>query len=128
MNSVHPDGIDWMEVRQWLTIRPTEGNVSADLLHGTAGFDSSHDIPSRQVLVFEAHARLSKDSYLIQAAQHPPRQSDPSMCQEVLLVLHLDTLSRRSSNWDRTTYGSTNHLFRATRPTDVLPRVVNGDR
>jgi hypothetical protein len=72
MNSVHPDGIDWMEVRQWLTIRPTEGNVSADLLHGTAGFDSSHDIPSRKVLVFEAHARLSKYSHLIQAAQHLP--------------------------------------------------------
>jgi hypothetical protein len=94
MNSVHADGIDWMEVRQWLTIRPTEGNVSADLLHGAARFDSSHDIPSRQVLVFETHARLSKDSYLIQAAQHPPSQSNPSMCQEVLLVLHLDNLSR----------------------------------
>jgi hypothetical protein len=80
MNSVHPDGIDWMEVRQWLTIRPTESNVSADLLHGTAGFDSSYDIPSRQVLVFEAYTRLSKDSYLIQAAQHPPGQSDPAMC------------------------------------------------
>jgi len=94
MNSVHPDGVDWMEIRQWLTIRPTEGNVSADLLHGAAGFDSSHDIPSRHVLVSEAHARLSKDSYLIQAAQHPSGQCDPSMYQEVLFVLHSDTLSR----------------------------------
>jgi hypothetical protein len=93
MNSVHADGIDWMEVRQWLTIRPTEGNVSADLLHGAARFDSSHDIPSRQVLVFETHVRLGKDSYLIQAAQHPSGQSDPSTRQEVLLVLHSDTLS-----------------------------------
>jgi hypothetical protein len=90
MNSVHPDGIDWMEVGQWLAIRPTEGNVSADLLHCAAGFDSSYDIPSRQVLVFETHARLSEDSYLIQAPQHPPRQSDPSTAQEILLALHLD--------------------------------------
>jgi hypothetical protein len=93
VNSVHPDGIDWMEVGQWLTIRPTEGNVSADLLHCAAGFDSSHDIPSRQVLVFETHARLSKDSYLIQSAQNSPGQSDPSMRQEVLVVLHVATLS-----------------------------------
>ena len=78
---------------QWLTIRPTEGNVSTDILHGAAGFDSSHDISSRQVLVFETHARLSKDSYLIQAAQHPSGQSDPSTRQEVLLVLHVGTLS-----------------------------------
>src|ERR1700719_3878015 len=102
MNSVNPDRIDWMKVGQWFTIRPTEGNVSADLLHCAAGFDSSHDIPSRQVLVFETHARLSKDSYFIQAAQHPPGKSDPSMCQEVLLVLHLDTHSRGSLNWNRT--------------------------
>src|SRR6266853_6686199 len=128
MNSVHPDGVDWMEVGQWLTVWPTEGNVSADVLHGSAGFDSSHDIPSSQVLVFEAHARLSKDSYLIQAAQNPPSQSDPSMCQEILLVLHLDTLSQGSLNWDWATYGSTNHLFRATRPTNVFSRVLNGDR
>jgi hypothetical protein len=94
MDSVHSDGIDWMEVRQWLTIRRTEGNVSADLLHCTAGFDSSHDIPSCQMLVFETHARLSKDSYLIQTPAHPLSQSNPSMCQEILLVLHSDTLSR----------------------------------
>jgi len=94
MNSVDPDGIDWMEVGQWLAIRPTEGNVSADLLHCAAGFDSSHDIPSCQMLVFETHAWLSKDSYLIQSARHPPSQSNPSMRQEVLPVLHLDTLSR----------------------------------
>src|SRR6267378_4985736 len=128
MNSVDPDGIDWMEVGQWLTVWPTEGNVSADVLHGSAGFDSSHDIPSSQVLVFEAHGRLSKDSYLIQAAQNPPSQSDPSMCQEILLVLHLDTLSRGSLNWDRTAHGPTNHLLRAACPTDVFPRVLNGDR
>jgi hypothetical protein len=94
MNSVDPDGIDWMEVGQWLAIQPTEGNVSADLLHCAARFDSSHDIPSCQMLVFETHARLSKDSYLIQAAQHPSGQSDPSTRQEVLLFLHVGTLSR----------------------------------
>jgi len=32
------------------------------------------------------------------------------------------------SDWDRTTNGSTNHLFRAACPTDVFPRVLNGDR
>src|SRR5260370_42285633 len=79
-----------MEVGQCLSVWPTESNVPADLLHGSAGFDSSHDIPSRQMLVLEAYGRLSKDSYLIQAAQHRPGQSDPSMCQEVSWVLHLD--------------------------------------
>jgi hypothetical protein len=93
MDSVYSDSVDWMKVRQWLTVWPTEGNVSADVLHGSAGFDPSHDIPSRKVLVFETHARLSKDSYLIQTAKNPPGQSDPSMCQEGLVVMHLDTLS-----------------------------------
>jgi hypothetical protein len=36
MNSVHSDGIDWMEIRQWLAIRPTERNVPAEILYGTA--------------------------------------------------------------------------------------------
>src|SRR6266853_5525906 len=116
-----------MTGRLQATPRKTGVRPSGEAVFDLAAIDSSHDIPSRQVLVFETHARLSKDSYLIQAAQHRPRQCDPSMCQEVLLVLHLDTLSRRSLNWDRTTYRSTNHLFRATRPTDVFPRVVNGN-
>ena len=64
---------------------------SGEAVFDLAAIDSSHDIPSRQVLVFETHARLSKDSYFIQAAQHPPGESDPSMCQEVSCVLHLDT-------------------------------------
>jgi hypothetical protein len=94
MNPVHADGINWMEVGQRLTLQPTEGNVPADFLHGAAGFDSSRDIPSRQMLVLEAYGRLSKDSYLVQTAQHPPSERDPSMRQEVLRVLHSDTLSR----------------------------------
>jgi len=67
MNSVHSDGIDWMEIRQWLTIRPTERNVPAEVLDGTAGFDSSHHIAFAQMLVFEAHVGLRKNAYLIQA-------------------------------------------------------------
>ena len=36
MNSVHSDGIDWMEIWQWLAIRPTECHVPTEVLHGSA--------------------------------------------------------------------------------------------
>jgi hypothetical protein len=36
MNSVHSDGIDWMQIRQWLTFRPTECHVPTEVLHSTA--------------------------------------------------------------------------------------------
>jgi len=67
MNSVYSDGIDWMEIRQWLTIRPTERNVPAEVLHGTAGFDPSHNITFSYMLVFETHVGLHRNAYLIQA-------------------------------------------------------------
>jgi hypothetical protein len=68
MNSVHPDGVDWVETRQWLTIRPTERNVPTEILHGSAGFDSAHHIAFGQMLVFEAHLGLRKNAYPIQAS------------------------------------------------------------
>jgi hypothetical protein len=55
VNAVHSDGVDGMEIRQRFASQPTEGNVSADLRHGAARLDPSHDIPSRQVLVFKAY-------------------------------------------------------------------------
>jgi hypothetical protein len=36
MNSVHTDSIDWMQIWQRLTFRPTERDVAAEVLHGTS--------------------------------------------------------------------------------------------
>jgi len=62
-----------MEIWQWLAGRTTECYVPAEILYRAAGFDSPHDIPSRQMLVFESHAGLNKDSRRIQTPQHSPR-------------------------------------------------------
>jgi hypothetical protein len=47
MNAIDSDRVDRMETHQWLAQRAAEGNVSADLLHGPARFDSSHDVSVR---------------------------------------------------------------------------------
>jgi hypothetical protein len=65
MNSVHSDGIDRMEIRQWLALQPTERNVPPEVLHRTAGFDASHHIAFGPMLVFEAHLGLRKNADLI---------------------------------------------------------------
>jgi hypothetical protein len=54
-----------MEIRQWPTIRPAERNVAAEVLHGTARLDSSHDITFGQMLVFEAHLGLREYAYFV---------------------------------------------------------------
>jgi hypothetical protein len=68
MNSVHSDGIDWMEIWQWLAIRPAERNVPAEFLHGSAGFDPSHYIAFAEMLVFETDLGLCKYSYFLQTS------------------------------------------------------------
>src|SRR6266481_6066331 len=89
MNSVDSDGIDWMEIRQWLAIWPTERNVPSEGLHGTAGFDPSHHIAFGQMLVFEAHLGLRIYAYFIQASQHSLRQGEPPTRQRILFVRHV---------------------------------------
>lgn len=88
MNSVYADGINWMEVRQVLTIRRTERSVSAKLLYGTTGFDASHDVPFHQRLVLEADLGLHEDSHVVQAAQYSPRQGKATTRKQVLFPLH----------------------------------------
>jgi hypothetical protein len=66
MNSIHSDGVDWMQIRQRLTFRPTERNVPAKVLDGAARFDSSHHISFGHMLVFETHPGLRKNAYLVQ--------------------------------------------------------------
>lgn len=73
MDSVHSDGVDRMEIRQWLASRTAERHVPAKILYRAARFYSSHDVPSRQMLVFQSHTGLNKDSQRIQAPQHLPR-------------------------------------------------------
>ena len=68
MDSVHSDGVDWMEIGQWLARQPAERNVAAEILHGTAGFDPSHNIAFRQMLVFEAHLGLRENAGLSQTS------------------------------------------------------------
>ena len=65
MNAVDADSIDGMEILQRLANRIAEGNVSSDLFHCSARFDSSHYIPPRQVLVLKAYVRLRENSYFL---------------------------------------------------------------
>lgn len=62
MKSIHSDGIDWMEIHQWLTIWSAERNVAANLLHRTARLDASQNILSGQMLVLETYVRLRENS------------------------------------------------------------------
>src|SRR5712671_875294 len=78
--------------------------------------------------MFETHTRLSNDSDVLQASQHCSRQSESSTRQSILFAPHLPTPLRRLTNSNRTAHGPANHLFRTTRPADVLPWVVDGDR
>jgi hypothetical protein len=47
MNAVDSHSVDRMEIRQRLSGRAAEGNVSADLSHRAARFDTSHDVSPR---------------------------------------------------------------------------------
>jgi hypothetical protein len=44
MNAVDSHRVDRMQIRQRLTVRPAEGNVSAYLTHCATRFDTSHDV------------------------------------------------------------------------------------
>jgi hypothetical protein len=55
MNSVHADCIHRMKILKLLTIFSCEGDVPSDLSNRTSGFHSTHHVPLREILVFEAH-------------------------------------------------------------------------
>lgn len=93
MNAVDSDSVDRMEVRQRPSDQPAECDVSADLSHRAARFDTSHDIASRQVLVLKTDMGLRENPYLVQLAEHVPRQDQSTMCEEVLCVNHSGILS-----------------------------------
>jgi hypothetical protein len=61
-----------MEIRQRLTVRPAESNVSAELLNRSARFDSADHIAPRQVLVLKAYMGLREYAYCVQAAKNVP--------------------------------------------------------
>jgi hypothetical protein len=61
MNAVDSHSVDRMEIRQRLSGRAAEGNVSADLTYCATRFDPSHDISSRQVLVLKTYVRLREN-------------------------------------------------------------------
>jgi len=94
MNAVDSEGIDRMEIRQWLASRPTESNVSAKLPHRAARFDSSHYVSSRQMLVLKTYLGVRKNSHLVQAVQHSPRQGEPAMFEQLLFLHHGLSLTR----------------------------------
>jgi len=79
MKTVDPDSVNRMEIRQRLTGGTTEGNVSANLLHRPARFDSPYHISSRQVLVFETYVGLRQNTYSLQAAEKGPGQCESAM-------------------------------------------------
>jgi hypothetical protein len=93
VHSIHADGIDWMQIRQWLTFRPTECHVPTEVLHSTARFDSAYDISSRQMLVLKAYVGLRGNSYFVQAAQRFSRQGEPAMREQVSFLHHALTLT-----------------------------------
>jgi hypothetical protein len=79
MKPVDCDSIDRMQIRQRLTFRPAECNVSAYLPHRAAGFDASNNVSSGQVLVLKTYARLRENPYRVDTAEHVSRQRKPSL-------------------------------------------------
>lgn len=69
MKAVDSYSVNRMKIRQWLTGGTAEGNVSANLLHRPARFDSAYHISLRQMLVLKTHVRLHKNSHILQLPQ-----------------------------------------------------------
>jgi len=64
MNSIHPDGINGMEVSQGLAIFSAEGYVVTHLANSAARFHSPDHVALREMLVFQSHFRPSENSNL----------------------------------------------------------------
>jgi hypothetical protein len=65
MNSIHPDGINGMEVSQRFAIFAGEGHVVTHLADSAARFHSPDHVAPRQMLVLQTHFRTSKDPNLL---------------------------------------------------------------
>ena len=74
MKTVHSDRLYWMQTLHCLAIFLREGDVSPQVSDRSAGLQSTHDIAFRQVLVFQAHGRMGKDSSFFQHSQRLPRE------------------------------------------------------
>src|SRR6266853_5861958 len=73
-------------------------------------------------------SRSTEQRFLLHPSCAAPSWRERSLdVPRSFVCLAFGYLSCGSLNWDRTANCSTNHLFRATRPTDVFPRVVNGN-
>jgi hypothetical protein len=64
MNSIHPDGINGMEVSQRLAIFAAEGHIVAHLSDCPARFHPPDHVAPREMLVLQTYFRPSKNSDL----------------------------------------------------------------
>lgn len=95
MRAIDSNGINGMQMRQRLAVWPAEGDIPPESLHRTARFDAPHNISARQMLVLEAHVRLSKDTYFVKAAQNRLWQGETSMAERTLLSHDVDLHAER---------------------------------
>jgi len=62
MNSIHPDGINGMEISQRFAIFAGEGHVVAHLTNSPTRFHPSDHVAPREMLVLQTYFRPSKNS------------------------------------------------------------------
>jgi hypothetical protein len=74
MKTVHSDCLYWMQTLDCIAIFSCKGDVSPQVSDRTARLQPTHDIAFRQVLVFQAHGRMGKDSSFSQHSQRLPRK------------------------------------------------------
>src|ERR1035441_6011308 len=110
-----------MQTLDWPAIFPGERDVSPKFSGRAARLQPAHNIPFRQVLVFQAYRRMGEDASFFQHAQRLPRKSQSQYIWQSLLLHDNNTLlvSGGMPYADRATEGSPNHLLGAPCPAFV---------
>src|SRR5215472_17720314 len=72
VQTVHSNGLDWVQILQWFAVFTSESNVATNISCRTARFESTDHITLRQLLMFDTEQGVSVDASFFEYPHRPP--------------------------------------------------------